>query len=230
MLERVQRRFDLVLVHGDPSLVAFDETFPQAPLIAGRLRYTGYVIDPPPPMTPDMPRGEVLVSAGGGAVGEPLLRAALGARVLSRARDLPWRLLVGHNLPFALFDELRAAAPAGTVVERARTDFPALLRGAALSISQGGYNTVMEVLDARCRAVIVPYAGGLESEQTLRATRLAARGLIQTVADDVLAPETLALAVDRALAGSPADSAGIDTGGGPATARILHEALARHGG
>ena len=31
----------------------------------------------------------------------------------------------------------------GVIVERARTDFPSLLMNCALSISQGGYNTVM---------------------------------------------------------------------------------------
>ena len=39
----------------------------------------------------------------------------------------------------------------------------------------------MEVLDARLPAVVVPYAGGLETEQTLRASLLSARGLIDVV-------------------------------------------------
>ena len=47
-----------------------------------------------------------------------------------------------------------------------------LLAGAGVSISQAGYNTLMEVVQARARAVAVPFAGGNETEQTLRARRL----------------------------------------------------------
>ena len=77
MLERVGRLYDLVLVHGDPGLIPFDTTFPRLAGIADRVRYTGYVVEPPVAAPPS---GEVVVSAGGGAVGEPLLRAALAAK------------------------------------------------------------------------------------------------------------------------------------------------------
>ena len=68
-----------------------------------------------------------------------------------------------------------------------------------LSISQGGYNTVMESLHAGCAALIVPYAGGLESEQTLRAELLAERGLINVLAEADLSPENLAASIDKAI-------------------------------
>ena len=40
---------------------------------------------------------------------------------------------------------------------------------AGLSISQSGYNTVCDVLQAGCRAIYVPFAAGGETEQTVRA-------------------------------------------------------------
>ena len=222
MIERVGRWYDLVLVHGDPEFVPFDVTFPGLGEIAPLVRYTGYAVDRPeaPPSSSDG-QGEVLVSAGGGAVGEPLLRAALAARALSAARFRRWRLLVGEGLPDAVFSDLAQAAPDGVVVERARPDFQALLARAHLSVSQGGYNTVMEVLAAGLRAVVAPYAGGHESEQTLRAHALARRGALQVVAEHELSPQSLAAAIDRALAGPPLSAAGIDMGGVPATVRLL---------
>ena len=87
------------------------------------------------------------------------------------------------------------------IVERARGDFVTLLANAVLSISQGGYNTVMETLKFGRRAVVVPYAGGLETEQTLRAELLGKRGLIQIVDETTMTPQTMADAVARALAG-----------------------------
>ena len=221
MLERVKRWYDLVLVHGDPAFVPFDVTFPGLEEIAPLVRYTGYTVDrvEAPPCGDG--EGEVLVSAGGGAVGEPLLRAALAARPLSAARGRRWRFLVGEGLPDAMFSDLARAAPSGVIVERARPDFQALLGRAHLSVSQGGYNTVMEVLAAGLRAVVAPYAGGHESEQTLRAGALAVRGALQVVAENGLSPESLAAAIDRALAGPPLSAAGIDLGGIPATVRLL---------
>ena len=171
--------------------------------------------------------GEVIVSAGGGAVGGRLLESALAARPRTPLAEAGWRLLAGANLPEPDFRSLAARAPAGVTVERFRPDFAALLRGARLSISQGGYNTLMEVLDAGVRAVVTPYAGGLETEQTLRANLLAARGLIEVVGEDDLGSDSLAAAVRRALGKPPpAGLAGLDTEGAAATAAALRRLLA----
>ncbi|MGE3905794.1 MAG: glycosyltransferase family protein [Reyranellaceae bacterium] len=203
MLGLVETYYDAVLVHGDRALIPFDATFAPAARIADRLVYTGYVVDTGEPRRgPDAPgHGEIIVSAGGGAVSEPLLEAAMAARELTALKDRTWRLLVGHNLPQERFERLRRAAPAGVVVERARGDFVTLLANAELSISQGGYNTVMETLKFGRRAVVVPYAGGLETEQTLRAELLGRRGLIQIVDETTMTPQSMADAVARALAG-----------------------------
>ena len=169
----------------------------------------------------------MVVSAGGGAVGGRLLEAALAARPRTPLADAGWLLLAGANLPESGFRSLAARAPAGVTVERFRPDFRTLLRRARLSISQGGYNTLMEVLDARLRAVVVPYAGGLETEQTLRANLLAARGLIEVVDEEDLGAESLAAAVRRALGKPPpAGLDGLDTAGAAATAAALRGLLA----
>ena len=229
MVERVKRFFELVLIHGDPALIPFDRTFPRMREIAEVSRYTGYVVDPPPPRggSGAPGRNEVIVSTGGGAVSEALLDAAIGARALSSLADRPWRVLVGHNLPEERFAAWRSAAPAGVTIERARTDFTTLLRNCTLSISQGGYNTVMEILATGARAVCLPYAGGLESEQTIRCRLLAERGALQIVEPDAVAAAAVAEAIERALAAAPAGAAGIDTNGAVRTAELLHEALQR---
>lgn len=224
MLERAQRLYDLVLVHGDPDLVPFDRTFPHMRALEDRIRYTGYVIDEERRSVGaarEDGRDEILVSAGGGAVAEPLLRAAFAARALTEVSVAPWRFLVGHNLPDAIFQEFAETAGPGVIVERARPDFPDMLRRCRLSISQGGYNTVLETLAAGARAVIAPYAGGLETEQSLRAEALQARGALEVVNEDDLTPPALAAAIDRALANPPSSAAGVRIDGAAATARIL---------
>jgi len=199
-LDLVERYFDRVLVHGDPGVIAFERTFPGARRIAGRIEYTGYVVDAAGPAHGNAGRGEVIVSAGGGAVGAGLLEAAIRAKPLSSLRDRNWRLLAGNNLPDRDLRKLArlAAGGAGIELERSRPDFTTLLANCALSISQAGYNTVMETIRAGARAVLVPFAGGHETEQTLRARCFAERGLVELVEEGALAPESLAAAIDRA--------------------------------
>ena len=207
MVDLFEHYFDDVLVHGDPAFIPFARTFPEHVRLAEQTHHTGYVIDglPRPGNASDVGRDEVIVSAGGGAVGAPLMTAAIDARAGTKVRDLTWRFLCGHGMPEDDFGALRAHAarldPRGIIVERARSDFTTMLANCALSISQGGYNTVIETLSVADRAVIAPYAGGLETEQALRAELLAERGVFQVVAEDTLSPQTLAAGVDRALDG-----------------------------
>ena len=224
MLERVETYFDHVLVHGDPDLIAFDETFPHAAQIADKLHYTGYVVDRTGqrggPGSPGW--DEVLVSAGGGAMGDSLLTAAIKARARSALAEKRWRVLVGVKAPDADFAALcdlaaresgvvggGAGQEGGIVVERARGAFPTLLMNCALSISQGGYNTLMECMYAGCRSIIVPYAGGLETEQTLRAELLAQRGIVTVLDEATLSPPAIVAGIDQALASPPAAAAGV---------------------
>jgi predicted glycosyltransferase len=167
---------------------------------------------------------------GGGAVGAPLIEAALDGRAQTPLKDAASRVLIGPNMPEDSFQAIIARAPAGILVERARPDFRALLAGGRLSISLGGYNTVLEVLAAGIPAVVVPYSGGTETEQTLRARLLAERGALTLVHEAELSPATLAAAVRTALArgadGQMARLAGLDTSGADRTVRIVRERLA----
>jgi len=195
----IRQRFDLVLVHGDPRLIDFGATFPAANEIAAQLRYTGYVVGEPPASADSrIGHGEILVSAGGGAVGASLLSAAIGARPLTRAAGEPWRLIAGPNLPEPDFHALAGAGGPNVIVERFRADFQTLLRHCRLSVSQAGYNTVMELLAAGTRAVVVPFAGGGETEQPVRARLLADRGLLTVVDPEALTPASLAAGIDAA--------------------------------
>lgn len=206
MIDRFTRQFDLVYLHGDPRIFRLEDSFPECAAMAGRLHYTGYVTEAGQALAAARAsadttgRGEVIVSAGGGAVGGALLRTALAARALSPLAEAPWRLLAGPNLAEAEFRALAESAPQGVIVERARPDFVALLSRAKLSISQGGYNTLMEVLACGVPGVVVPFAGGTETEQTQRARVLAKRDLITLVDESSLSPQSLAEGIARALA------------------------------
>jgi predicted glycosyltransferase len=223
--------FDAAMIHADPGLVTFDRSFAGWGQVKSRAVYTGYVAEadltPFPRSWPgeDAGKGEVIVSVGGGATGAPLLKAAIAARPRSPLADLTWRLLVGDNLPMAERGLLNGGK--GIVIEPARADFTTLLRNATLSISQSGYNTVVETLCCADRAVLVPFGTARETEQTDRARALAERGMVAVVPSEALSPESLAVAIERTLAGPSIRSfPPCDAGGAVATVDWLNQRLA----
>ncbi len=239
VVETVQRHIDLVLVHGDPRFVDLAESFPAAAelgqgRLGERVRYTGYVAEAAPPPSPE--RFDVIVSAGGGAVGEGLLRTALDARALldqaAKAAGTPdagrWLLIAGAMAPA---DSLaRLAAYCGNqprvALARHRDDFRAVLAAAGLSVSQAGYNTTMDVLATGVRAVMVPFAAPGETEQTARAEKLAALGRITLVPEAGLTAAALADAIRRAQAAPDPRAVPVDMDGAAKTAALLRAAEA----
>lgn len=229
---RARAFYDCVMVHGDPALIPLSASFPEAERIADMIHHTGYVVDDRPGDAPGSDGvDEIVVSAGGGAVGAALLSAAMAARALSAARDKTWRLLVGANMAAAELDALRAAARhagPGIIVEPARADFPALLRRCHVSVSQAGYNTVMDIVAAAARSVLVPFAAGAETEQTDRAAALAARGWARVVPEAELGPARLAAAIDAASAAARPPPDAIRGDGAATAARLVTQWLTHH--
>jgi predicted glycosyltransferase len=222
IVDRVLTHFDCVLVHGDPGFIPLEASFSAASEIADRLIYTGYIAETDPIVGGDETAGvdEVLVSVGGGAVGANLLSTALEARRRGCLAGLTWRLLAGPNLPQQAFGTLAGALPAGAILERYRPEFPQMLRRCRVSVSQAGYNTVLDILAARAPAVVVPFACERETEQQLRAERLVTHGVLELVPESDLTPVRLARAIERAVERGPG-AISVDTGGARCAARLI---------
>jgi len=226
IVDRVRADFDFVLVHGDPAFIRLDASFSAAAAIADRLIYTGYIGDPAPMDGGDetAEADEVLVSVGGGAVGGALLSTALEARRGGCLAGLNWRLLAGPNLPEHTFETLAGVLPEGVVLERYRREFPRMLRRCHVSVSQAGYNTVLDILAARARAVVVPFSSERETEQRLRAERLAASGVLELVPEARLSPVRLGRAIERAVGREPAPFT-VDMDGASRSARLIADLI-----
>lgn len=220
--------FDLVLVHGDPCLATLDLSFPEAQRLRTPVAYTGYVSgpdagEPDAPIMPG-PRPVILVSAGGGAVGGALYAAAIAASALPEGAMFNWHVLVGQNYSGAGMESVPARD--NLLVEPARADFPAVLGRAALSVSQAGYNTVVDLFRARTPSILVPFARGGQLEQSLRAGRLSRFQDFAVLEEATLTPEGLVemardmLTKKAAAAGAPCLPA-VDTNGAQRSAAIL---------
>jgi predicted glycosyltransferase len=221
-VDLVNAHFDLVMVHGDPAFARIEETFPEATGIRKQVGYTGLVAAPPAP--PAAEAFDVLISAGGGAAGADLVRAAIDAALILVPIGR-WGLITGPNLPAEARAATEARAPKGMEIFSFRPDFASLLNGAMLSVSQAGYNTVCDILRAGCRSVLVPFAAGGETEQSVRAERLERMGLATVVAEEGLTGEALAAALKTALAGPKPAPAALDLNGAAKSAAMLRSLL-----
>ncbi|WP_426417755.1 glycosyltransferase family protein [Aestuariirhabdus sp. LZHN29] len=217
----VQRFFDAVLVHSDPTVIRLEDSFPFASQIQDKLRYTGYVADIASPPPARQPRLGVTVSAGGGAVGYPLLRAILQSKPATKLDDQPWTLITGPGLDAQLFDQLQQQGRTHNVsVERFREDFASLLASSNLSISQAGYNTTMDILATRTPALVIPYSEGGETEQLQRSEILQRHGYLRLLPESSLTQQQLVAAINGAATQAPPTSA-IDLNGADASAQQL---------
>jgi predicted glycosyltransferase len=230
VLAIVRQWVDRVLVHASPDVVPLSRTFGLADRLADTLVYTGYLGPAPRPREADSTPGEIVVSAGGGRVGGALFAAALAARPRAPAAAArPWRILTGPDLPDetrrSLLAHAAALPPLGgrpaVVVESFHPDLARLLAGAALSVSQAGYNTVLDIVASAVPAVVVPFEASGD-EQALRARLFAARGLLTVVEEGAALADRLAAAMEAALAAPARPAAApIDLGGAARSTAIL---------
>jgi predicted glycosyltransferase len=218
MVAYAREHYDALLIHGDPAVARLEDSFAETSALTDLMRYTGYICAEPPLATRSR---EILVSAGGGAAGKILLELALAAREHSRLKDRPWTFVTGP-----LTDGLSTRADKTVTIVRSLPDFRSRLAGAAVSVSQAGYNTLVDAVAAGTPTLAVPFETDREKEQRLRAEKFAARGWIKLMHQRDITPEALAAQID-ALAETKRNPAKLDLNGGTTSAAILKQLLQR---
>jgi predicted glycosyltransferase len=222
------RYFDAVLVHSDAAFARLETSFRPARPMRTPVFHTGFVVPARETMASSERGQHLLVSAGGGIVGDALFRCALAARALL-AQPLPVRIIAGPFLPEPQWQALQRQADGLPGVELVRhvSDMVLEMRAARASLSQCGYNTALDLVVSGVPALVVPYQTATENEQSQRAERLAALGAMLQLDGDTLRPETLAAAIERLLRFQPHPAA-LALDGAERSASILAQLQARH--
>lgn len=214
-----------VLVHGDQNLIPLEASFPATSQIQDKIHYTGYVAQTQIPLYGQQRQPEIIVSAGGGRVGEALWETAWDVATTWPDENLKWRFLIGQNLYFS-----KKSHADRLVVEPNRPDFLALLAKAKLSISQCGYNTAVDLFLTRTPAIVVPFVGpGGEAEQTIRAHYLEKAHWCRVLPETNLTHAHLNNLIQSTFQDPyPQPNGDIDLNGRQNTALIIHELFKKH--
>ena len=223
------RYFDLLLVHSDPRFHRLEETFSRRADLTCAVRYTGLVAPAAIPVDRDEPgsSGEtILVSIGGGRVGSELIDCAVDALDLISDR-IPHRMSIftGPYLPEPEFQRLQSKVEGRPRIRLGRytTSFRSQLKRADLSISMAGYNTSLDLITTGTRAIVYPFTGNNNREQSIRADKLRRLGLVEIIDPQELRPDCLADRMLSVLSRPKPVGAALDLRGVEKTALALTE-------
>ncbi|WP_416192585.1 glycosyltransferase family protein [Neisseria sp. CCUG12390] len=197
-IEIIRLYFSSIWVYGDPSLYNFAEEYQVAPDIVEKLRYVGYLDQSRRMEVRGLKVGAseiespfALCALGGGQDGFEVAQAFVQSALPENWRGL---LITGALMPEEQREQLHAMAKKRPLRDIKVVDFVPeplkIMRDAECIISMGGYNTTTEILSFNKRALIVPRIKP-RTEQWIRASRLAERGIIECLHPDELTPEAL---------------------------------------
>jgi predicted glycosyltransferase len=202
----VRAYYDQVWVYGDPGIYDVLEECQLGPEVSRRARFTGY-LDPswrvereslggaPAESGTD---GLVLCQVGGGQDGGTLAECFAAARFPAATQGL---IVAGPHMPADVRVRLedRARHRSDLSVTGFSTAPGALLSRADRVVSMGGYNSICEIVASGKRALIVPRVRP-RSEQLIRASRFAERGLLDVLHPDMASPQAITEWLERSRA------------------------------
>lgn len=214
--EAARRFFDAVWVYGDPRICQTAEEYGFGPGLGERVEHLGY-LDPLGRLaltaneTPaSLAEPYVLCVAGGGEDGAGLTEAFARTSMPEGRRGV---IVLGA---MALTDvRARVRSTAATrpdmIVLDAVSEGMRLMARAERVVCMGGYNTTVEALALAKPALIVPRVAP-RREQAIRAERLTAFGLVETLDPRTVSPATLAERLARPFRPrlNPLDFGGLD--------------------
>jgi predicted glycosyltransferase len=228
----VNAYFDLIMVHGDPRFIRLEETFHSVEDLQCEVRYTGFVHQQEPGSAtgvgPVCPTIVASIGSGRYRQGQFLLEALVRAAALLQGQ-IPhlFQIFAGPFIPEDVYAGLKRLKCElhNVEIEKYSPDFLGHLKRASLSISMGGYNTVMNLLATGVPSLVYPYTANDDQEQHIRARRLQSLGIVELLHPQVLSPDLLASKIVRMLEERPVRVA-FDMGGAANSANILLSAVA----
>ncbi len=206
--------FDQLLIHGDPTLHPLEESFSRLEDLTCEVHYTGYVAQRPETqqltlvdkLSLNRREPMILVSVGGGRFGHNLLHGMVGAAE-ALCNHIPHhiQMFAGPFIPDQVFWDLKQAGRdlPNLTIHRYTPNLLAYMEKADLSVNMSGYNTTMNILTTGVRALMLPFTGNDDQEQTMRVRRLEQFGRVQMLETADINPVRLAQRVQDALTQVP---------------------------
>jgi ATP-binding cassette subfamily B protein len=202
--EVLRRHYTSICIYGDPRTLDFVTAYGLDSDLESRVRYCGYLGRRHPPTNGEPAAYErpfVVATSGGGVDGPALLQTFVHAAASLRPkRGGTWLAVTGPLMSDNDHAEIASLPDADRIdVRRVIPELRNTIATADCVVSMAGYNTVCDIMSYRRRSVLVPRARPSQ-EQSLRAQRLRSWGVADVIQADDLRPDSLAEAIENALA------------------------------
>ncbi|MBP9694205.1 MAG: hypothetical protein KBE16_05830 [Alphaproteobacteria bacterium] len=190
-----------LFVHGDQDLIPLDTSFSSVSQITIPIHYTGYVSEQrQPPEITAFSKPTIIVSAGGGIAGRSLIETTIQmAQAHFQEGNYNFLIFSNHTRDQSWINTLKSNLPDYIQLCDLSPHFRSYLHHAAASISQAGYNTVCDLIQAKCPSILIPFSTETETEQKQRADHLSTHPLFTVLSPETLTPESLAQALSDLL-------------------------------
>jgi predicted glycosyltransferase len=231
--------YDEVLIYGCEKVFDAASAYGLRDEVRKNITYCGYVCSNKPHKNRDQMRRDleltkdklVLVMAGGGHDGYPMMQACMDAfRLLGKDRPFEVMVIAGPLMEHSLKKSLRrqGAELNARVLSHVHESL-GYLEAADLVITMAGYNSICEILSLKKRALVIPREGP-RAEQKMRSRILADRGTVDVLYPHELSSAKLAARIIANLELTDCDTqteAVFDTDGADYVATLIAE-RARH--
>lgn len=194
-INHIDKYIDFILVHGDPCFFPFSNSFLRFKEIESKVIYTGYVA----PAISERCSGVshlIVTTLGGGRFGHELAEAVIEAASILHMilPDYHIQLYTGPLCPRTTLMKWKNQADGhpNLTVQHYTADLPSVLAKACLSISLGGYNTVMDSLVVNVPSLIWASRNDKGMDQVLRAQALHAYDFVSALDAADLEPGRMA--------------------------------------
>ena len=224
VLPALQDLYDEIWVYGVKEVCDPYEGMEMPAAVKLKTRYTGYLrrhasgVTTPAAALPFGDEPYLLVTAGGGGDGEPMMDWVLRAYEEDAQLPYPALMVLGPFMPHEQQHELIERSERLDRVHAITFDsrIEGLMDRCAAIVAMGGYNTFCEILSFNKRALIVPRTVP-RLEQYIRAKRAEELGLLSVIVEDGdRDPKAMAEAIRRLPAQKlPSEATGLELLDGP---------------
>lgn len=197
----IRNYYDEVLIYGCKNVFDTGAHFGLDVELPGRFTYCGYVCSEEPHKTREEMREQfhlakeklIVITAGGGRDAYPMFQACIEAyRLLGKGVPLRAIFITGPLMPLEDKERLeRGASGLNVSVLTQVSNNLDYISAADLVITMAGYNSLVEILQLRKKALVIPRLGP-SAEQMMRAKLFEERGLIDVIYPHELSPKKLA--------------------------------------
>src|SRR5215469_16326871 len=225
--------YDDVFIYGCPDVFDASLEYGLCNEVQKKITYCGYVCAKRPHKSKSEMRQElgitkdklVLVTAGGGHDGYPMMQACLDAfRLIGKDPPFEVIFIAGPLMEHGLKKTLRGqGAELNIRVLSHVHESLGYLEAADLVITMAGYNSICEILNLKKKALVIPREGP-RAEQRMRSRIFAERGIFDVLYANQLSPENLAARIVANLTDcSVQDEPAIDADGANYVAQLFAE-------